>query len=125
MKVKNHIATKFKGPKSACVPCQLRSQCLRTPEKTEIRQVAFFHGRSKKGKNTFTEKMKRKIDSIAGKLIYSKRMGAVEPVFADICYATGLDHFTLRSKPKVNVQWNLFCIVHNLKKIHQFGMQVA
>lgn len=125
VKVKNHIATKFKGPKSACVPCQLRSQCLRTPEKTEIRQVAFFHGRSKKGKNTFTEKMKRKIDSIAGKLIYSKRMGAVEPVFADICYATGLDRFTLRSKPKVNVQWNLFCIVHNLKKIHQFGMQVA
>jgi hypothetical protein len=125
VKVKNHIATKFKGPKSACVPCQLRRQCLRTPNKTEIRQVAYFHGRSEKGKDTFTERMKKKIDSIAGKLIYSKRMGAVEPVFADICYATGLDRFTLRSKPKVNVQWNLFCIVHNLKKIHQFGMQAA
>ncbi|MCK4837329.1 MAG: transposase [Desulfobulbaceae bacterium] len=55
---------RFKGSKSACVPCKLRTQCLRKPEVTEIRQVASFHGRSEKGKNTFTEKMKRKIDSV-------------------------------------------------------------
>ncbi|MHB8223826.1 MAG: transposase [Desulfurivibrionaceae bacterium] len=28
----------------------------------------------------------------------------------------GLDRFILRGKKKVNIQWNLFCIVHNLKK---------
>lgn len=78
-------AAKFKGTKSGCVPCHLRSQCLRHPEKTEIRQVAYFKGRSEQGKNTFTEKMKAKIDSTLGRMIYSKRLGTVEPVFANIC----------------------------------------
>ena len=50
VKMKNFVATKFKAPKSACVSCELRSQCLRKPEKTEIRQVAYFHGRSEAGK---------------------------------------------------------------------------
>ena len=119
--IRNFRAHKFKGPKSACVPCQLRSQCLRHPERTEIRQVAYFLGRSEKGKNTFTEKMKRKIDSAAGRLVYSMRMGTVEPVFANICSTLGLDRFTPRGRTKVNSQWNLFCMIHNMKKIHSFG----
>lgn len=121
VEIKNHKATKFKGPKSACVPCKLRSQCLRKPDKTEVRQVAYFHGRSEKGKNTFTEKMKRKIDSAVGRYFYSKRLGTVEPVFANICSTMGLNRFTLRGKTKVKNQWLMFCMVHNLKKIHQYG----
>ena len=123
--IRNHLATKFKGPKSACVPCKLRSQCLRKPGITEVRQVAYFLGRSEKGKNTFTEKMKRKIDSAVGRFVYSKRLGTVEPVFANICNSIGLKQFSLRGKVKVNTQWLMFCMVHNLKKIHQFGPGVA
>jgi transposase len=119
--VKNFRAFKFKGPKSACVPCKLRSQCLRYPERTEIRQVAYFVGRSEKGKNTFTEKMKRKIDSAIGRYVYHKRLGTVEPVFANLSSALGLDRFTLRGRRKVTTQWKLYCIVHNIKKIHRFG----
>lgn len=125
VKIKGHLATKFKGPKSACVPCQLRTQCLRHPERTEIRQVAYFKGRSEKGKNTFTEKMKRKIDSTVGRALYSMRVAIVEPPFANICYAIGLDRFSLRGKKKVNTQWNLFCIIHNMSKIYRFGMQTG
>jgi hypothetical protein len=121
VEVHGHLATKFKGPKSACVPCKLRSQCLRKPETTEIRQVAFFHGRSEQGKNTFSEKMKRKIDSEVGRYFYSKRLGTVEPVFANICSTIGLNRFTLRGKAKVNSQWLMYCMVHNIKKVHQFG----
>jgi transposase len=125
VEIKTHKATKFKGPKSACVPCKLRSQCLRKPDKTEVRQVAYFHGRSEKGKNTFTEKMKRKIDSAVGRYFYSKRLGTVEPVFANICSTIGLNRFTLRGKPKVNNQWLMYCMVHNIKKVHQFGPSYA
>ena len=125
VKSRNHMVTRFKGTKSACIPCRLRRQCLMKPDKTEIRQVAFFHGRSEQGKNTFTEKMKTKIDSAAGRLIYSMRIGTVEPVFANICSTIGLDHFTLRGRTKVNTQWNLFCMVHNMMKIHRFGMKTA
>lgn len=35
--VRNFLAVEFKGPKSACVPCKLRFQCLRHPECSEIR----------------------------------------------------------------------------------------
>ena len=113
------LSHRFKGPKSACVPCRLRTQCLRKPDTTEIRQVAYFHGRSERGKNTFTEKMRRKIDSVVGRYFYSKRLGTVEPVFANICSILGMDRFGLRGKAKVNSQWLLYCMVHNLKKIHQ------
>lgn len=123
--VGNFLATKFKGPKSACLPCKLRAQCLRHPDRTEIRQVAYFHGRSVKGKETFTEKMKHKIDSTAGRALYSLRVAIAEPPFAHICRIMGLDRFTLRGKKKVNIQWNLFCIVHNLKKVARYGPQFA
>jgi len=119
--VRNFLATKFKGAKSSCLPCHLRSQCLRHPERTETRQVAYFHGRSAQGKETFTEKMKRKIDSTVGRSLYSMRVAIAEPPFAHICQIMGLDRFTLRGKKKVNVQWNLFCIVHNLKKVARYG----
>ncbi|MBU1699839.1 MAG: transposase [Candidatus Eisenbacteria bacterium] len=29
--------------------------------------------------------------------------------------------FTLRGRKKVNTQWNLFCMVYNLKKVHRYG----
>ena len=69
--------------------------------------------------------MKRKIDSSVGRALYSLRVAIAEPPFANMRYALGLDRFTLRSKRKVNTQWNLFCLVHNLKKIHRFGTGFA
>jgi transposase len=122
---KNFKAFKFKGPKSSCLPCHLRSRCLRKPEKTEIRQVAYFTGRSATGEQRFTEKMKEKIDSVKGRATYNMRLAVGEPPFAHIRSILGLDRFTLRGKQKVNTQWNLFCIVHNLKKIHGYGKEFA
>jgi hypothetical protein len=84
-----------------------------------IRQVAYFIGRT--GRTTFTEKMKRKIDSAAGRALYAIRLAIGEPPFANIRSAIGLDRFILRGKRKVNIQWNLFCIVHNMKKIQRYG----
>ncbi|MDY6894249.1 MAG: transposase [Thermotogota bacterium] len=114
-------SVRFKGPKSACVHCKLRSQCLRHPERTQIRQVAYFIGRTEKGKNTFTERMKRKIDSVVGRALYAIRLAIGEPPFANIRSALRLDRFTLRGKRKVNIQWNLFCMIHNMKKIQRYG----
>ena len=42
--VNGRPAVKFTAPKSACLPCPLRSRCLRTPERTAVRQVVFFTG---------------------------------------------------------------------------------
>ena len=65
--------------------------------------------------------MKAKIDSPQGKKIYARRLGVVEPVFANIYVQKRMHRFTLRSKFKVDVQWTLFALVHNIGKIHVFG----
>ena len=58
---------------SSSGPCP-RWLCLRHPDRTEVRQVAYFTGHTEEGKNTFTEKMKRKIDSATGRMIYGMRL---------------------------------------------------
>jgi hypothetical protein len=112
---------KFQGAKMHCVPCSQRAKCLRHPDRTPTRQVVFFKGRSADAPETYTQKMKRKIDTAEGRSQYSRRLGIVEPVFANICSALGLRRFSLRGKIKVDIQWKLYCIVHNLIKIHRFG----
>ncbi|MBI4761339.1 MAG: transposase [Chloroflexota bacterium] len=61
-----------------------------------------------------------KIDSPPGRKIYAGRLKIVEPVFANICFHKRMNRFTLRTKPKVDVQWMLYAIVHNIGKIHAF-----
>ena len=102
-----------------CGPCELRERCIRHPERTLTRQVAFFSGKTTKPKNTLTERMKRKLDSATGRDRYGQRLGIVEPVFGHIRETLGLSRFNLRGKRKVNVQWILYCLVHNLGKLHR------
>jgi len=47
--IKGHVAIRFEGAQRDCVPCPLRSRCLRHPERTKTRQVAFFQGRAQNG----------------------------------------------------------------------------
>ena len=65
--------------------------------------------------------MKRKIDSEQGRRIYPRRLAIVEPVFANIRFLKRMDRFTLRTKIKVNIQWLLYCMVHNIEKIANYG----
>ena len=115
-------ALKFRGAKRDCVPCPLRAQCMRDPSRTVMRQVAIFIGRSKQAPPRYIYQMRQKIDTIQGRYQYSRRLGIVEPVFANICSALGLRRFTLRTKRKVDIQWKLYCMVHNLMKIHRYGV---
>jgi hypothetical protein len=121
VKVRGTTAVKFRSNKTDCVVCPLRKKCLRYPDRSETRQVYFFQRKPE----SFTERMKRKIDSIKGCLIYNRRLATVEPVFANIRSTLGLDRFTLRGKQKVNIQWLLYCIVHNILKVHRYGYGYA
>lgn len=110
----------YRGKKTDCRVCKIREKCLRNPN-TEARQVAVFTNIMHGASGVFTQKMIEQFDSPMGRHIYSRRMGTVEPVFANIRNALKLDRFTLRGKKKVNIQWNLFCMVHNIGKIAKFG----
>jgi hypothetical protein len=107
----------YQAPKTGCRNCELRSKCLREKE-AESRQVHIFF---EKSAGNITDRMREKIDSPEGRKIYSKRLGIVEPVFANIRIQKKMDHFTLRGKLKINVQWLLYCIVHNIEKIANYG----
>jgi len=114
-------AVKFTGAKRVCGPCELRDRCLRHPERTPVRQVVFFTGRTVGLAETYTAKMKRKIDTEQGRYQYGRRLGIVEPVFGNICGTRGLRRFSLRGKRKVNTQWLLYCMVHNIGKVHRYA----
>jgi transposase len=114
-------AIAYQAPKTACSDCQLRSKCLRNPN-TVSRQVHVFYG---KRPGSLTDEMKRKIDTEDGRRIYSKRLGIVEPVFGNIRACKRMDRFTLRGQIKVNIQWMLYCLVHNIEKIINYGRSYA
>ena len=63
------------------------------------------------------QKMIERFDTDRGRHYYSRRMGTVEPVFANIRHTYGLNRFSLRGREKVDAQWKLFCTVHNIGKI--------
>jgi transposase len=114
-------AVKFTGAKRVCGPCALRHRCLRYPERTPVRQVVFFTGRTEGLAETYSAKMKRKIDTERGRYQYGRRLAIAEPVFGNICGTHGLRRFSLRGRRKVNTQWLLYCLVHNIGKVQRYG----
>ena len=114
-------AIAYQAPKTACRACHLRSKCLRN-QNTESRQVHIF---SDHRPGSLTDAMKKKIDTPEGRRQYSKRIAIVEPVFGNIRSCKKMDRFTLRGKVKVNIQWLLYCMVHNIEKIMNYGRSFA
>jgi len=84
------------------------------------RQVSFILQKNQRAPN-YTDWMKQRVDSDKGKLIYSHRMSVVEPVFGNIGTNKGLNRFSLRGKKKVQGQWQLYCLIHNIEKLKNYG----
>lgn len=119
--IDGRIGTKFRGSKRACGACPLRSKCLRHPDRSPYRQIVFFRGFVPGKPEKYLDKMKRKIDSDIGRYEYGRRLGLIEPVFGNIRNAKRLSRFTLRGRRKVNAQWQMYCLVHNIEKIQRYG----
>jgi transposase len=121
-----YLSAQFQGTLRDCLPCAQRAQCLRTPDTTKVRYVAFFHGkvphftRAQPPEN-HSSRMRHRIDSPAGRLAYGQRFATVEPVFGNLCSNKGLDRFTLRGRAKVDGQWKLFCLDHDIEKLAHHG----
>jgi len=106
-----------------CNHCELSKQCLRGPIKPNDgrgRQVTRFEPNIKDPTHP-SERMRRAIDSPKGRQLYSQRIGTVEPVFANIRHNKRLTRFNHRGREKVNTQWNLYCMVHNIEKLAKSG----
>jgi hypothetical protein len=68
---------------------------------------------------TRVDRMRRKLQTRAGRAIYATRKTIVEPVFGQIKQARGFRHFLLRGLAKVRGEWALVCLTHNILKLHR------
>ena len=108
--------TRYEAQRSDCSACDLASRCLiRTATRRRL-----FRGDGPVG--TYAQQMRERIDTERGRRMYARRMGIVEPVFANITATKGMRRFTLRGRAKVRIQWLLYTLVHNVEKIATTGL---
>jgi len=124
-KIGNRRFMQFQADEKDCTSCPLKNNCLRSAKQKTPRQVNIKVGMIKEHKDGLIEKMKQKIDSVRGRHIYSQRLGTVEPVFGNINTNIGINRFSVRGKPKVNAQWQLMSLIHNIFKIHRYAWHGA
>jgi transposase len=116
-KIENNIYRRYEADAVDGGACLLREQCLQNTE-TRRKHLAVL---VEKATETLSQQMIAKIDPLEGRAIYGQSLASVEPVFGNIRVQKRLDRLTLRSRIKVNVQWQLYCIVHNIEKILHDG----
>jgi hypothetical protein len=68
---------------------------------------------------TRTDRMRRKLQTKVGKAVYARRKAIVEPVFGQIKEVRRFRRFSLRGLIKVQGEWALMCLTHNLLKLHR------
>jgi transposase/IS5 family transposase len=110
----------FSAKAADCQACSLRAQCLKSQTSEKGKQVSRFEPRAQDPHNP-SERMRCAIDSARGRHMYSQRLGTVEPVFGNIRHNKRLTRLNLRGREKVNAQWHLYCMVHNIEKLANSG----
>jgi transposase len=106
-----------------CEVCTHREGCISKKGTKGKRKYLFIPIEAKR--RNYSQEMAAKMDTERAREIYPHRIKIVEPVFANIRTQKRLDRFTLRGKVKVNIQWLLYCMVHNIEKIANFGTALA
>jgi len=71
------------------------------------------------------DRMTRKLRTVKGRRTYGKRKEVAEPVIDQIKQARGFRQFLLRGFGKVNAEWLIICLTHNLLKLFRWSWQPA
>jgi transposase len=107
----------YRASSADCRLCPLHTRCIRSGKSKSTKRMRKIMMVTKDNKaGNLCGEMRKKLNTEEYQDKYAYRIQIVEPVFASITYCKGLDRFTLRGKKKVNGQWKLYCMVHNLSK---------
>ena len=112
----------YVAAEKSCSTCQFRRRCLADKKAAKRRRLRVYYDILLA---EFAKDMIERIDSDEGREKYSRRLSTVEPVFANIRTQKRMDRFTLRGKRKVNIQWMLYCLVHNIEKCIPFDAEMT
>jgi len=117
MRIDDKIYRRYRTREGVCEGCKLMEKC-------------FLDGRGKRRSlsvyikhitPSLSHKMIDKIDRPESRRVYEKRIAVVEPVFGNIRSCKQMNRFTLRGRLKVDTQWLMYCMVHNMEKLCNFG----
>jgi Transposase DDE domain len=109
----NNLYRRSEAAEAECQGCPLREQCLQTPEARRNHLASLIE----QATETLSQKLSAKIATPEARAIDGQRLALVEPVFGHLRAQKRLDRLTVRGKVKVNIQWMLYCMVHNIEKI--------
>jgi len=115
------IYKRYSNDEEGCKGCEFKARCVKgnkAKRSTVMVPIGSVPGR-------LTKAMAAKIDTEQGRRIYHHRMAIAEPVFANIRTYKAMNRFTLRGKIKVNIQWLLYCMIHNIGKLLTRGPKYA
>ena len=74
---------------------------------------------------TAKQKMARRNRTKKGRAEYARRKVIIEPVFGQIKAGQGFRNFLMRGLEKMQGEWTLVCLTHNLLKLFRSGAQSA
>jgi len=117
--VKGTKGMQYRAQPADCGRCELASRCL----KRGAGRRWLFVGEVPR--ENYAQAMRNKIDTPEARKMYARRMGIVEPVFANITATKGMRRFTMRGRSKVRIQWLYYCLVHNIEKLANAGVLSA
>ncbi len=116
------IYRRYLAEQKDCKGCKIIDKCV--TKKGKRRNLMVPIGKVSTSPS-LSKQMAAKIDTEKGRKIYAQRLAIVEPIFANIRIQKRMDRFTLRGKDKINIQWVLSCMIHNIEKIMNYGAAYA
>jgi hypothetical protein len=99
--------------------CKDRSICLKDIDSQKV----FSIGSKIIDNFDLIKNMYVKLRTEEGKIIYSRRMPTIEKIFEHIKKNLGLQGFSVIGLKKIRTHWTIICIVYNLKRIFNLGIQ--
>jgi len=97
-----------------CAGCLSRPLCT----KGKVRQIHV------ENRMFLRDSVRQLLNSSPGKQLYKLRQQIIEPIFGNIKHNLGYTMMHLRTLKKVNAEWQLICLTHNIKQIWKMKCQM-
>ena len=98
-----------------CKGCIQKEQCT----KGSARQLHI------EDRSLIRETIRQLLDSTAGRKLYKLRQQIIEPIFGNLKHNLMYRMLHLRTLKKVNAEWQMMCLTHNIKLIWKMKYQMS
>ena len=92
-----------------CVTCPLKPKCTKAKGNRRIQHSPELH--------RYRQQAKTNLTSEQGMALRKQRSIEPETVFGDIKFNRGFRRFSLRGLPKVETEWGIIALAHNMRKL--------